>query len=189
MAILQAGNFEMEVHCHQYYPEQKWMDYSFEFRYCGQAVINPAINGATMKGANMINWDVWGDERLIPFFEKVLLQKEAASWDLWPEDHIKLKAETWQSRKAGRLQEWEGKTCGVYQNGQTSRVPYAKMMEAFEPFFEPYFDLEIFVGPHFLCGSPTAFEGMGFCLKVCASFDALEVFLFELRAEYKLLGC
>jgi hypothetical protein len=121
------------------------------------------------------------------FFENLLLKKESATWSLFPEDQIKIKAETSQSKKAEREKSWEGKTMHVKgEDGVTREVPYAEGMNIFAGLFDNYFDLYISFDSTFFTGDVNGFEGYDVCLHLKLSFQTLEQFINELKAEYEL---
>ncbi len=116
----------------------------------------------------------------------MLYKKENASWNLFPENDIELRAETRQAKKAEREKGWEGKTMKVFEDGITKEVPYSEGMQIFEGFFNEYFDLYISFDSSFFIGDVGSFENYKICFQLTLRFETLEQFINELKAEYEL---
>jgi hypothetical protein len=187
MAILRAGNTELEIKYHKYYPDQNWSDISFALRHSGLSLINPRLYGKNTENEMFIDWNVWEDELLIPFFEKVLYKRENAAWDLFPEDCIRMKAETLEGTREERESKYKGKTCMEQgEDGVTREVPYSEAVKLFEGLFEDYFDLHISIADTYLAGEYAGLEGVKITISMKLSFHSLEGFLQELKAEHRL---
>ncbi|MGI8597875.1 MAG: hypothetical protein ACR2KB_01340 [Chitinophagaceae bacterium] len=186
MAILKAGNMEVEIRFHKY-QSCGCIEYSFEPRVQDMPLINPLVNKGYCKDGKYICYSVWHEESLIPFFERLLKEKQNANWDQWPEDDITIKAETWQSRREQKKKDWEGKTVLVTDfDGELKREPYEETMKMFEPFFEAFFDMNIIFNRRFFAGETDPWESCDVCLKFTLSFDRLERCVEEMKAEYEI---
>jgi hypothetical protein len=186
MAILKAGNIEVEIRFHKY-QSCGCIEYSFEPSVQGITLINPVVNKDYCKDGKYICYNVWHDETLLPFFECLLKEKQDAKWDQWPEDDITIKVETWQSKREQKKKGWEGKTVLVTDfDGELKREPYEETMKIFEPFIEEFFDMYIIFNRRFFVGETDPWESGDICLKFKISFYKLEVFVAELKTEYEV---
>lgn len=195
MALLKAGNLELEVRYHKYYHDCEWIDYCFEPRLAGLPMLNPLVNEKGCKDARYICCNIWGEDDLIPFLEKLLTEKRDAEWDQSPERDIVIKAETWQSRREEKQKEWEGKSVWVSDegDGELKQEPYAETMQLFAPILEAFLDLTICFNRRYFKGETNFWESGSVCLKLHLSYETLEAFLNELKAEYTVFcretGC
>lgn len=194
MATLKAGNLEFEVLFSKYYPDCEWIDYSFEPRINGLPMLTSRVNKHYYKGGKYISQNIWGEEDLIPFFEKLLQEKKDAKWYQWPKSDIVIQAETWQSKREQKQKEWEGKTVWVTDgDGELKQEPYAETMQLFEPIREAFLDLSVCFNRKYFKGETSFWEDGSVCLKFHLAYETLEVFLSELKREYeafcKATGC
>jgi len=179
---------EVEIRFHKY-QSSGGIEYSFEPRIAGLPLVNPLINKDYCKDGKYLCCNVWSEDYLIPFFERVLTDKLNAKWDQWPEDDITIKVETWQSKREQKKKDWEGKTVLVNDfDGELKREPYEEAMQMFEPFLETFLEMNIIFNHRFFIGETDPWESGNVCLKLTLSFYALEVFFGELKEEYELFN-
>ena len=102
MAILKAGNFEMEIRFQKFFSYSSsggCFEYSFEPRIDGQPLVNSSLNKEYCANGRYVSYYVWSTEGLIPFFETLIQTKKDAKWDDSPYYDVIIKAKTPQSQR------------------------------------------------------------------------------------------
>lgn len=184
MAILKAGNFEIEIRFYKYY-SCGWIDYSLKPRINSQPLIEPSLNKEWCADGKYICTNVWGKDELIPFFEKIIKTKKDAEWNNFPYGDVSIKAETPQTRRERTKEERKDKKVWVTDfDGELKQQSREEATAFLQPFIDAFFDLHFTFQSIFFEGERDAWEGGKVCVSFFITFDTLEMFLEDLKNEF-----
>ena len=148
MATLKAQNFDLEF---TYYNLNACneIEYLFGINFNHMPFFNHEILSKTaysVKNGKFIISDCWDDEDwLHAFFINILKTKKGRKYTTTEPPEWRLKAITWDDRKAEKEKTWEGNTVAIgHADGTITHEPYAEAMKMFIPLWEN--DIEFKIG-------------------------------------------
>lgn len=186
MAILKAGNTEVEIRFH-HFQSCGCTEYSFEPRVNGVPLINPAANQPFCREGKYIAYTVWQEENLLPFFERLVMERKDARWDQFPEDDVTIEVRTWKSKQEEARKKSVSKTIWTTdEQGELRQVPYSEGVAFLDPILDEYLEMDILFSHRLFSEDATGWECCDVCLRFTLCFDTLLQFVSDFQDEYKV---
>ena len=182
MALLKAGRIEVEI-CFDKYRPKEWIDYSIVARICGNPLFNPALFKYWRQKEKYICSDCYGKDDLIPFLVKFLKERTEGEWRHMLDIKTSMRLESWGTKKRKTKKDREDKFVWITDlDGELKQVPYEEGVGDLLSLADDYFDMHLSLDLGFFAGVCDNH----ITLDLVFTFDDLELFVAELKAEQEL---